>query len=431
LTQAARPTLLPPGRLLDLWQNANDVHYVHDAAGRFLAINATAGRVYGYTEAEFLGMSIKDLVDPAHLGTAMENLRAKTSGTTDRSPPYEILTRAKDGRGVWVEVSTRIVHEDGQPAVVQGTARDITARMHAEARAELLHEVALALDQAVSLEAGVQDAIGRIATAAGWACAEAWFPDADGRSLVVGPQWSGADGLEKFLRLARQYRYAPGESLAGRAWRDGRVAAGTELPPDHEFPRRAAAAAAGLRTYAAIPVAHAGRFAAALLFFGTRPTGEDARWVAVAERVAAHIGASIGRRLDTERVRAAGRMFAAQFEALEDALLLLDPEGAPRQANAAFLALCGVGLRSTDAARPLAERVDDPARFAAAVARLYEDRSAGRGQVLFDGRPLRRSVTPLRSRNGQSLGILLRVQPLEATVPPTPGRPGFAGADVC
>lgn len=411
MTPDAPTMTLPPERLLELWHHANDVLYMHDLTGRFVAVNAAASTTFGYSTDEFLAMSIKDLVDPAHLPVAQANVRAKATGATDRSPPYELLTRAKDGRRVWVEVSTRTVLEGGRPVAVQGAARDITARKHAEASAELVHEVALSLDEAVSLEAGVQEAMARIAKAAGWAYAEAWFPDADGRALALGPQWTGADGLEKFVRLARNYRFGPGEGLPGLAWRDGRTLAGTTLPGEELFPRRAAAAAAGLCTFAAIPVANGGRFAAALVFFGTRPTGEDARWVAAAEKVAAHIGASIGRRLDVERVRSAGRMFAAQFEAHEDGLLLLDAEGAPRQANAAFLALCGVKVESTDAAVPLTERVDDKARFLGAVANLYEDRSAGRDHVDFEGRSLRRSVVPLRSRNGQSLGVLLRVRP--------------------
>jgi PAS domain S-box-containing protein len=399
-----------PDQLLELWHHANDVLYVHDLAGRFIAVNATATATYGYTEAEFLAMSIKDLVDPGHLPTAMANLQAKASGATDRSRPYELLTRAKDGHPVWAEVSTRILLQDGLPVGVQGSVRDITMRKQAEAVADLVHEAALAVHEARSLEAGVQDALGRIATVAGWSYAEAWFPDADGSALMLGPQWVAGEGFEKFSRLARQYRPARGEDLPGQVWLDGKTVWGSELPDAGHFARRAAAQAAGLGTFVAMPVASGGRFAAALVFLGTQPRDEDARWVAAAEKVAAHLGASIGRRLDLERVRSAGRLFAAQFEALSDGLLMLDAEGTPRQANGAFLKLCGVNLGSTDPAVPLTERVDDLPRFRNAVATLYEDRSAGRDAVVFEGRSLWRNVASLRSRNGTSLGVLLQVR---------------------
>ncbi|MEK6975227.1 MAG: PAS domain S-box protein [Candidatus Thermoplasmatota archaeon] len=399
-----------PEQLLEIWHRANDVLYVHDLGGRFLAVNATASQTYGYTPAEFLGMSIKDLVDPEHLGTAMANLTAKASGATEQTVPYELLTRAKDGRPVWVEVSTRVLAEDGHATAIQGSARDITKRKLAEAVADLVHETALAVHEARSLEAGIQAVLGRIATVAGWSYGEAWFPDVDGRCLTLGPQWVGGNGLEKFSRLARQYQFAPGEGVPGRIWADGKPVWGSELPGEADCPRRAAAHAAGLRTFAAIPVANGGQVAAVLVFFGTQARHEDARWVAAAEKVAAHLGASIGRRLDVERVRSAGRLFAAQFEALGDAMLMLDAEGVPRQANAAFLRLCDVTVSSNDAAVPLTERVDDLPKFLAAVTTLYEDRSAGRDTVSFEGRNLWRNVAPLRSRNGTSLGVLLQVR---------------------
>lgn len=401
---------LRPDQLLEIWHHSNDVLYVHDLNGRFIAVNAAATNTYGYSEAEFLAMSIKDLVDPGHLATAMANLQAKATGSTDRSAPYELLTRAKDGRPVWAEVSTRILLQDGRPAGVQGSVRDVTMRKQAEAVAELVHEAALAVHEARSLEAGVQDALGRIATVAGWSYAEAWFPDADGSALALGPQWVAGEGFEKFSRLARQYRCALGDDLPGQVWQQGRTSWGHELPEAGQFPRRAAAQAAGLQTYVAIPVASAGRFAAAIVFFGTRRREEDARWVAAAEKVAAHLGASIGRRLDMERIRSAGRLFAAQFEALPDPLLMLDAEGTPRQANAAFLELCGVKVGSTDPAVPLTERVDDLPRFLGAIATLYEDRSAGRDKVVYEARDYWRNVTPLRSRNGKPLGVLLQVR---------------------
>lgn len=397
-------------RLLALWQDANDVLYAHDLTGRFTLVNAAARTTFGYTEEEFLALSIKDLVDPAHLATAQANLQAKATGGTTRSPPYELLTRAKGGRPVWVEVSTRIVLRDGKPVEVQGVARDITARKEAEAVAELVHEAALALHEASSFEAGAQDALARVAKAAGWRYAEAWLPDADGAYLVLGPQWSEGEGLEKFMRLAKQVKHVKGEGMTGLVWAEARTRWSADLANETTFMRRAAAQAAGLRMFAAVPVVNEGQVLAVLAFFSDRSRPEDARWVAAAEKVAAQLGAAFRRRLDVERVRTAGRLFAAQFEAVDDALLMLDAEGAPRQANRAFLDLCGVRLGSTDAAVPLTERIDDKGTFLSAVATLYEDRSAGREAVHFGGRTLRRTVVPLRSRHGQSLGVLLRLR---------------------
>lgn len=412
MTPPASATLAQPPteRLLEWWDEANDVLYTHDLAGRFTHVNATACRVYGYTKAEFLGITIKDLVDPAHLPRAVGNLQAKAGGATEHTAPYELLTRTKDGRAVWVEVSTRVLLQDGKPVGVQGSARDITARKEAEAVAELVHEAALSLHQAVSFEAGVQQALALVARSAGWQYAESWIPDADGQTLVLGPVWNPDDAFPKFTRLARQHRFSRGEGLAGRVWGTGKTEWTQDLATLHGFTRGPAAMAAGLRLVVAVPVAHAGEVVAVLLFFAPTPKPEDARWVAAAEKVAAQLGAAFGRRLDVERVRTAGRLFAAQFEAHDDALLVLDAEGTPRLANGSFLDLVGATLVMSDAAVPLVERVADRQAFLRAVSTLYEDRSVGFDRVRFQGVEFARTVRPLRSRNGTSLGVLLRLR---------------------
>ena len=138
--------LAQPERLLELWNHANDVLYVHDLEGRFTAVNTATCTTYGYTQQELLAMSIRDLVDPGHLPRAVAQMQAKAQGIKERSLPYELLTRTKAGDPVWVEVSTRVVLDGGRPVAVQGAARDITARKHAEAIADLVHEASLSLN---------------------------------------------------------------------------------------------------------------------------------------------------------------------------------------------------------------------------------------------------------------------------------------------
>ncbi|HET6399614.1 MAG TPA: PAS domain S-box protein, partial [Candidatus Thermoplasmatota archaeon] len=120
-------------RYRELFENANDVIYTHDFEGRFTDVNSAATRLYGYTREEFLRRTVADLVDPAHLARARESMAAKAQGA-ERTEPYELLTRARDGRQVWVEVSTRVVRRAGEPACIQGIARDITERKSAQSR---------------------------------------------------------------------------------------------------------------------------------------------------------------------------------------------------------------------------------------------------------------------------------------------------------
>jgi PAS domain S-box-containing protein/putative nucleotidyltransferase with HDIG domain len=141
----------------ELVENASDIIFTTDLAGRITSSNPAASRVFGYTIEEILQLNVVDIVDPEHVPLLRRRVLAK-SDSARHSEPYELLTASKDGSPVWVEVSTRLVLKDGQPASVEGIARDITARKRAEE--ELQRSVELlqtTLEQTVySLAAAVE-----------------------------------------------------------------------------------------------------------------------------------------------------------------------------------------------------------------------------------------------------------------------------------
>jgi PAS domain S-box-containing protein/putative nucleotidyltransferase with HDIG domain len=115
----------------ELVENASDIIFTTDLEGRFTSSNPAASRVFGYEVEEILHLNIADVVDRAYLPLLRERIRP-TLQNAHHTEPYELLTSSKDGRPVWVEVSTRVVLRDDQPAGLEGIARDITARKQAE-----------------------------------------------------------------------------------------------------------------------------------------------------------------------------------------------------------------------------------------------------------------------------------------------------------
>lgn len=124
-----------------LFENANDVIYIHDLDWNIITANKTAERVLGYTEAEFVGMNIGDLLDEKSRLVGQQMFKDKILGKRG-STIYETIVLAKDGHAINMEINTSVIYENGVPVAVQGIARDITERkrMHAQLQYLSMHD---------------------------------------------------------------------------------------------------------------------------------------------------------------------------------------------------------------------------------------------------------------------------------------------------
>lgn len=122
----------------NLFENANDLIYVHDMEGNYLSINNAGERVFGYTREESLKLKIQDVIAPDSVDFAKQMIAKKLQG--DKESVYEIDAITKDGKVVSLEINSKLVYEDGKPVAVQGIARDITERKHAEEALKLSEE---------------------------------------------------------------------------------------------------------------------------------------------------------------------------------------------------------------------------------------------------------------------------------------------------
>ncbi len=91
-----------------------------------LAVNGTASRDYGYTRAEFLAMTVRDLLMPADptgegIGSTKESARR----------PAGWRLRTRDGRTLEIEITSHALDFDGRPARLV-LAADVTERNRAE-----------------------------------------------------------------------------------------------------------------------------------------------------------------------------------------------------------------------------------------------------------------------------------------------------------
>ena len=120
-----------------VFEDANDIIYLHDLQGNYIWMNRAAERILGYKPEEALQMHIRDITAPEQYGLAKEMLRKKLTGESEKTA-YEVECVAKDGRRITLEVNTSVIRENGVPFAVQGIARDVTERKVAQAK---LHEI--------------------------------------------------------------------------------------------------------------------------------------------------------------------------------------------------------------------------------------------------------------------------------------------------
>ena len=118
-------------RYRNIFENANDIIYVHDLEGNYLSLNRAAEQIFGYTREEATGLHVSHIVAPEDMALAVEKLAEKLNGNSEQTS-YELACLRKDGSRITLEVNSAVIKENGFPVAVQGIARDVTERRSAE-----------------------------------------------------------------------------------------------------------------------------------------------------------------------------------------------------------------------------------------------------------------------------------------------------------
>ncbi len=117
-------------RYLDLFENANDMVFTHDLAGRMTSINKAGERLLQYPRDAILTKGFIDLITEDQRPAAGAWLKQVTGGTESPAVDWDFLNAA--GQKLKLEVSSRLVEQAGRLIEVEGVARDVTARKRME-----------------------------------------------------------------------------------------------------------------------------------------------------------------------------------------------------------------------------------------------------------------------------------------------------------
>ncbi|HAF21770.1 MAG TPA: hypothetical protein DCK93_02475 [Blastocatellia bacterium] len=117
-------------RYRQLVENANDIVFTLDLEGNVTSVNKAVESLTGYSQTELLGMNMSDFLTPRSTDSARRMTERKLAG--EERTNYEVDVRAKDGRLLTLEISSRLAMNQGKPVGIQGVARDISTRRQAE-----------------------------------------------------------------------------------------------------------------------------------------------------------------------------------------------------------------------------------------------------------------------------------------------------------
>jgi PAS domain S-box-containing protein len=233
----------------------------------------------------------------------------------------EYRFRRKDGTYCWVRDEMRLSRaESGDPLQVVGSWSDITELKQAElalrqqtAFVELLQAVAVAANEALTVEQAMQFCLDRVCAHTAWSVGHVHLLADDGTSELVSTSIWHLDRPEHFARfreVTERIRFAPGLGLPGRVLATGKPAWITEIDMDQNFPRAEAATEIGIKAGSGFPVLIGHEVVAILEFFAEEALEPDEPLL----NVMAHIGAQLGRVVERKRAEVALRQTKEQAE---------------------------------------------------------------------------------------------------------------------
>jgi PAS domain S-box-containing protein len=185
--------------------------------GKLAFANASLAQMYGYSRDEFVGKAPEDFIVAADLPVALRRAEELMRGGPVYPSEYQCL-RA-DGTAFPVEVTSRLLEIDGEPAILS-IHHDLTDRKNTEEDLRKTNETLQALIEACPLSIVAMDGEGRV---------NMWNPASErifgwDKSEVLGsfPPNVSEDGARTMLERIRQGAAIEGVEVS-RLRRDGSV----------------------------------------------------------------------------------------------------------------------------------------------------------------------------------------------------------------
>ena len=117
-------------RYKDLFENANDMVFTHDLSGEITSINKTGERLFQRSRESMLSRNLIELMAEDQRVAARQWLDQVVKGADVPTAEWNFVNAT--GHRVKLEISSRLIEQDGCLVEVEGIARDVTERRRLE-----------------------------------------------------------------------------------------------------------------------------------------------------------------------------------------------------------------------------------------------------------------------------------------------------------
>lgn len=308
-----------------LFEASSDANILADHQGLIISINSRVEQLFGYSRDELLGQPVEILVpedvqqEHAEQRSRYIHKPAAWAQAHSRAFPQELHARRKDGSRFPAEISlSPILTNDG--ILVLSIVRDITQRKAKEEQlrrqtslVRLLQEVALAANEAETIQSAFQFALDRICKHLNWPLGHAIVVNRD-ISIRPGGIWQSdmPDKFSDFRSTSEKMNAESMPGLPGRVIETGQPVWFGKLHENRQFTRMDAAFKSGLKSALGIPVLANREVVGVLEFYHVEETPPNPQLMAVLP----HIGVQLGRVVERKRAEDALRKTAAQLRTI-------------------------------------------------------------------------------------------------------------------
>lgn len=384
-------------RLAEIVENSDDAIISQDASGCITSWNPAAQRLYGYTQAEAEGQSIR-LIIPAELQHEEDAIVSRVR-EGERVAPFDTLRKHKDGTLVDVALTVSPIRDqEGRIIGASMMARDISLRQRMEARDRFLVD----LDDAVRPLTAAEEITFTAAKALGQhlavnRCAYATVEDDEDTFTLTGNFNAGVQSIvgrytfrqfgEECLRLMR----------AGEPY----IVTDSESDPRIDRTDRAAYELTAIRAVICVPIMKQGRFVAAMAVHTAAPRDWQRDHIELVQRVAGRCWESIERAKVTHSLEESEHLFRALANSSANLAWMAGPDGWISWYNEQWYDYTGTSPEQMQGWGW--EAVHDPATLPE-VKRAWQ-------HSIHSGTPFE-MVFPLRRADGEFRRFLTRVNPV-------------------